>query len=768
MAGNIEIGIANGYRASRRREDGTLLYCESLSPESAALWLEQAETLNRIETLPEGVTLGSSGLKQLRFRHQVPFGFDFHWVREIALDVLRGTTGFRLDAGVHAMVTASIDAPFDFRISRTGGRLRLQINSSVTRSGGLELKATALVNSEIAAAPPGDSLLAALAGIHPLEWIRSMLSSSGSRQWRDFAIAANIRSRLLDAIHSGWSEMSARSEAAVWHALGDQRQFDGLIQAARAAAAGDSVSPEPGSAAEEWLLAYPLAETAAAARSLLSWLDNRELAEAAFTLRDYALSVLDPNRPADWAEFVLAEQAGGRPGAIDPASILRRWTGLRDSIYAAAGQALNRKLAAELTAGVEAAAADSSILDVSFPASPHGAAALREAVSGNLDSIFAPCSSAEVHHSLLAAFRARRSYLDLHMPFLGRKQYWHTLDAVASASVVNEGVGRIAVYSLQARERAQQSGVSTSTAVLAAAVSERDGQARCDNLNLSFEHRFACPDGRCSPAWKRVLQAYRVMPRQWPSGVSEAILTITSPASHTLVWTRTPHPSNPGFNAALGRLSTAVQLTMRRWLPALYFSRLDRYENLAAARPLLVYAASRPFCDPAGRNYSYDSMDPKALTSAAVSAAAALPAILDDTRQLLLDAGLVKKAAHYVPYLFEGFIHDARRRPQFAALLRADAFLVQDMVRLTETGRELRNLWTKQPRTVIRRLATDGAYFVSSFNRRLKRLYAGSELLALGPLVLAEATTALSGESALCQARLEFVGPGGSRLFWTN
>jgi hypothetical protein len=215
-------------------------------------------------------------------------------------------------------------------------------------------------------------------------------------------------------------------------------------------------------------------------------------------------------------------------------------------------------------------------------------------------------------------------------------------------------------------------------------------------------------------------------------------------------------------------MSTAVQLLMRRWLPALYFADPHRYENLGAAWPLLVFAAGTPSRDPRTYHFTYDAMDPKSVTAAAFSASAALPAMMEDVRARLSAAGLKKKLPHYTPYRFEGLIHQSVRSPQFSALLRADAFLVQDMVRIAETGREFRSLWSRQPGNVIRRLSTDGAYFVRSFNSRLKRLFAGPEFLALGPLILAEATAALSGPSARPEANLECVDSSGRRLVWTN
>lgn len=769
MAGNFETELVDGsHRASGRGGDGTLFYCESADPATATLWLPAAATLSGVESLPEGVTLGRCGRRNVRFQRRIPFGFDFHWVRELALSALRGATGFRLDGGAHTTVTATLDAPVEILVTKAGGKLLFRLNSSATRSSTVELKAAAQFDCEIGPPPASDPLLAALAGIHPLEWIRSVLAASGSTLWLAFASAAGVRTCLLDAIQIGWSSLSASAEAAVWRALGDRACLDELLDAARAVLSGKPFDAQPGSPAEEWLLAHSPCASAETARSLLSWLDVGPLAETAIQIRRCALAVLDVPLLAPWARFLFAGQSGIRNAHPDHSSLINRWSGLRDSIYATTAQALSRKLSAELTTGIESASTSTHLLDVYFPATPEGADALRSAASGSLDAVFTPGSLAQVQGGFLADFHARRRYLDLHLPFLGRLELSRSFDAISTASVVDEGLGRIAVYTLNARDRAYQSGRYCSTAILAAAVSERDGQARCDNLHLTFEHRFACPGGELTPSWTRLLSAYGVLPAVWPDDASELLLTLTTPSSQTLAWLRTPHPSSPQFIAAIARMSTALQLLMRRWLPALFFANPAHYEDLGAAWPLLVYAAGQPSHDPRTHHFTYDAMDPQSVSTAAFSATPALPALMHDARTQLSAAGLRRKLTHYTPYRFEGLIHQAIRSPQFAALLRADAFLVQDMVRLVETGREFRSIWLRQPDNVIRRLATEGAFFVRSFHRRIKRLYAGPEFLSLGSLILAEATTALSGQSARPQATLEAVDRSGFRLYWSN
>jgi hypothetical protein len=141
--------------------------------------------------------------------------------------------------------------------------------------------------------------------------------------------------------------------------------------------------------------------------------------------------------------------------------------------------------------------------------------------------------------------------------------------------------------------------------------------------------------------------------------------------------------------------------------------------------------------------------------------------MITTARRILSDAGFERRARSYDPADPRPVIAGAERRPQFAALLSADAFLVQDMIRIAETGRELRSGWGNDPRTAARRLARDGGYFIKAFHGRLKRLYAGNEMLGLSSLVLVEATAALAGPEARCDVKLEWTGENGDRIFWT-
>ncbi len=285
MAQTNDIELVNGvYRIWDRRDEGGF-YCESADQSLAQKWLAAAADLAGIEALPEGVTIGSTTSRQIKFSRELPFGFDYHWVREVALDVLRGTTGLRLDSDATASVSASLNALFEVRVRNGNGRLRLELRSNSAEKGSFGLKAVAGVKTEISGVDGSDALLKALAGIHPIEWVRKMLAAGGSADWRDLADAVGIRTRQLDRLYSKWLELTARGEAALWRALGDKSELAELRRAVQTVAAGELPLPKAGSAAEDWLISLGSTAAADAAKSLLNWLDDSTLLDSATRLR---------------------------------------------------------------------------------------------------------------------------------------------------------------------------------------------------------------------------------------------------------------------------------------------------------------------------------------------------------------------------------------------------------------------------------------------------------------------------------------------------
>ena len=75
--------------------------------------------------------------------------------------------------------------------------------------------------------------------------------------------------------------------------------------------------------------------------------------------------------------------------------------------------------------------------------------------------------------------------------------------------------------------------------------------------------------------------------------------------------------------------------------------------------------------------------------------------------------------------------------------MAADAFFVDSLVTLGVQGHEFSDALPREPGQAIQDLARFSARFVTTFHRRLRRLYRGRDFSPLGSLLLVEATRAL-------------------------
>lgn len=114
---------------------------------------------------------------------RVPFGFQFHWLREIARGLFAGASPFR------------VDAPAPARISR---------------------KPSGEIDVALDPIPPHDDLLAALAGVHPIQWLRRLLKSSGSLSWKAAAEAHGASTLELEQLHALWQTLTTSGEDRIY------------------------------------------------------------------------------------------------------------------------------------------------------------------------------------------------------------------------------------------------------------------------------------------------------------------------------------------------------------------------------------------------------------------------------------------------------------------------------------------------------------------------------------------------------------------------
>jgi hypothetical protein len=232
----------------------------------------------------------------------------------------------------------------------------------------------------------------------------------------------------------------------------------------------------------------------------------------------------------------------------------------------------------------------------------------------------------------------------------------------------------------------------------------------------------------------------------WRGGV-DVSMTVSIPGALAGLWLDAPGERDAQFFPVYARVSRAVQRTIRTWLPYLYFSHPERYEDLATAAPLVVYQASRPRLGRPKYDFTYDVLRERSMTAFYRQASGRLPGELARIEGLLLGAGRADLAAAYSPKHARHFMDAVRRRPaQVRTLLAADARLVDIFLNLGCQAGRLHREQAMDSGTTAKRFARLGIRTAKALRSKLRRLYGGQGFLTLGSLLFVEATNALSGD----------------------
>jgi hypothetical protein len=273
-------------------------------------------------------------------------------------------------------------------------------------------------------------------------------------------------------------------------------------------------------------------------------------------------------------------------------------------------------------------------------------------------------------------------------------------------------------------------------------------------LRYSTSQRLACSHARA--ALPPVLASYGFdveqagcLDRKLESqrGDVDVSMTVSIPGALAGRWLDAPGERDQQFFQVYARVSRAVQRAIRIWLPYLYFSRPERYEDWAAAAPLVVYQASRPCTGRPKYDFTYDVLRDRSMTAFYRQASGRLPGELARIEGLLLGAGRRDWAAAYGVKHARDFKDMVRRHPaQVRSLLVADTCLIDAFVNLGCQAGQLHRQTGKDPGMAVRELARLGTQAAKALRSKLRRLYGGQEFLALGSLLFVEATNALSGD----------------------
>ncbi len=205
---------------------GARLISVARKPLCAQAFLRPLESISDPSHLPTGILLASTRTRDLSLETPSPFGFDFHWIRELAAGVLRGATGLRLSASGEANLRATLSGQFLATASRESidGEpwLRLLLSNAEEQSVSAGLKTRVSAQAELALPDSPEELLCALLNLHPLQWFRDTLGDIGALRLKRLAKDLNVAVSEVEVLLDAWRTQGARAESSLWRAAASE------------------------------------------------------------------------------------------------------------------------------------------------------------------------------------------------------------------------------------------------------------------------------------------------------------------------------------------------------------------------------------------------------------------------------------------------------------------------------------------------------------------------------------------------------------------
>lgn len=721
-----------------------------------------ASQLKSPADLPQPLPYREESGQPLKLGFRRPFDFEFNWLRQPSGGVLEGDFGLLIRAAGEASAVWVLEGAFSRELSLDErGRLRVKVYRKTANSYAQAVQVRVMMEPVAALPDKPEELLAAILGTHAQQWLQYWSEKIRTAPGALAKLIPDCATEALQRFFEFWDGLDQYTAARIWEAAPDA---NAVTLAAGGAWKDETLLPVL-ARLKQYFAGMPLV---------------REALERVRTLAEYRS--LD-----EWLRSRIERLLGPVETEKDLLRLIERLTalgGLRDAVYQKALAALRTKYEAEAAWRLSAAGEHTAVVDCAFAFTARGLALFRRAWSGDFSWVAAAGGEDfELHSGVFSDQIARETRLELHLPFLDRKGWSDRLEALANAEVASDGDGRLLVYHVEASHRIEHKNAYQS--ILALAGSLRLGRRQSGTeFTLSYCDSRALRSPQDLLLLRPILESYSFDPAvaealgrdgEPLNGEVHASLAISVPGSLAAAWLEAPEEKSPDFFPVYSRVSVAVQRCMRAWLPYCYFSEANRYGDLAAAFPLLVYQASLPFAGRPRYDFSYDVMSAESMEELYRSAARRLSRQLARIEQLLRDSGQAALAAFYSPRSARDILDSVRRQPKLLhALVAGDAFLTDAVINLGCHGAELRRILPANPSLAVRKLTEFAAEFVKAFHGRLRRLYGKRDFVALGSLLLVEATAALRG-SALPdgspQAVLRLSGAPaaeGATLLWVN
>lgn len=162
------------------------------------------------------------------------------------------------------------------------------------------------------------------------------------------------------------------------------------------------------------------------------------------------------------------------------------------------------------------------------------------------------------------------------------------------------------------------------------------------------------------------------------------------PEDAAAVWDAMPKPASAAFLAPGARVSVALQSAMRAWLPYVWLSEPERFENFDEAAVLLMYSACRPFTPRSKEAFVFDILDHDTPRAMQYSISRNLRFRLEGFEEALNAAG-VSNARRYAVRRWDRMLELLpRRRHEMNSILVAERELVEGYLDLANPAKRER------------------------------------------------------------------------------
>lgn len=460
-------------------------------------------------TIPDGLTRWFAIDGTIQTTTVARFAFDCHWPHDTAHGATPGDLAVIADGGA-ATLDLSLTGAFmaDVGLDARGWlRLRLFKRAGSAPGFGCESRVRAAPLPASPAHSP-EQLALAILGVHDGQWLESLARLAKANPGRLQARFGAAAPACLDL----WRSLGGRSASILWSTVssrlpGDPEMAAALVGLRRYA------HDRLGFARVQWALSMP----------------------GAFDFLD------------EWLRERLNDFFGSLESDADLARALHklRWIlELARSLDARALTALEKRYSAELACLYTRAQTGDALLDCSFDFSAQGLSAYQAAIRG--DFSFPPSPHVHRHRALLTHGLSRLDHLELHFPFLGRKQWRRRSDALARVEIETGEDGRLFVYPAETSGRVDRKSQYQGRLMLLGTLPTGDDT----RFSLTFTDRRGHSLAQARLSLAPLLRAYgfdSVGQDLWPPAGLQSSLTVSLPGALAQAWLRAPQERASDF-----------------------------------------------------------------------------------------------------------------------------------------------------------------------------------------------------------------------------